>query len=78
MRIDIPRQAGQAVAQARLDCAMTQGQLAEAAGVSRQLVNRLEAGNAAGISLAHLMAILAALRDVDEVIESLALDRGTP
>ena len=43
----------------RKDKGLTQGEVARMAGVSRQLVNRLEVGTATGIALDKLMAILA-------------------
>lgn len=57
-RINLPRQVGIIVAAARESHGLTQLQVAEAAGVSRQLVNRLEVGSATGISLGKLLAIL--------------------
>ena len=61
MRIKIQRQVGQMVTLARRSKNLTQGDVAKAAHVSRQLVNRLEMGGATGISLSKLMAILAAV-----------------
>ncbi|MDO4538171.1 MAG: helix-turn-helix domain-containing protein [Coriobacteriales bacterium] len=59
-RINIPRQVGIVAAKSRRDRGLTQLQVAEAAGVSRQLVNRLETGSAAGIALDKLLRILGA------------------
>ena len=61
MRIDIPRQLGQIITLARKERGLTQGRVAELAGVSRQLVNRLEVGAAPGIALDNLLAIAAAV-----------------
>lgn len=58
LRIDSPRSLGHAVAVARNAKGMTQAQLAASAGVSRQLVNRLEMGTASGIALEKVFAIL--------------------
>ena len=49
------------VNQARKDQGLTQKQLAHKAHVSRQLINRLEQGDAANITLSRLLAVLAAL-----------------
>lgn len=57
-RITLPRQVGIVVATARRVRGLTQAELAQGAGVSRQLVNRLETGMASGISLNKLMSIL--------------------
>ena len=57
----VPRQVGQAVSESRRARGFTQEQLARKAHVSRQLINRLEMGNAANISLSRLMEVLAAL-----------------
>ena len=57
-RITLPRQVGIAVASARRARGFTQTQLAQSAGVSRQLVNRLEMGSATGIALDKLLSIL--------------------
>ena len=59
--IAIPRQVSYAIRAAREKAGRTQGELAESAGVSRQLVIRLEAGRAPGIQLDKLMAVLDAL-----------------
>ena len=61
MRIDIPRQLGQMIALSRKAKGFTQGQVADMAGVSRQLVNRLELGAAPGIALDNLLAIATAV-----------------
>ncbi len=58
--IENTRQAGMALGMARKARGLTQAQLAERAGISRQLVNRLEMGDAAGISLKRLLAVLSA------------------
>lgn len=60
-RITLPRQVGIVVAKSRSARGLTQAQVAEKAGVSRQLVNRLEMGFANGIALSKLMAILEAV-----------------
>lgn len=57
----VHRQVGQVVSRARKALGLTQEQLARKAHVSRQLVNRLEMGDAANISLSKLMEVLAAL-----------------
>ena len=59
-RITLPRQVGLVVASARKARGLTQSQLAQIAGVSRQLVNRLETGTASGIALDKLLPILGA------------------
>ena len=58
----IHRQVGQVVNRARKAQGLTQEQLARKAHVSRQLINRLEMGDASNISLSRLMRVLAALR----------------
>lgn len=57
----VHRQVGQVVSRARKAQGLTQEQLARKAHVSRQLVNRLEMGDAANISPSRLMEVLAAL-----------------
>jgi len=57
-RITLPRQVGLIAASARKTRGLTQAELAQLAGVSRQLVNRLEAGTATGIALDKLLHIL--------------------
>ena len=57
-RITLPRQIGLQVASARRALGLTQAQLAQRAGVSRQLVNRLEVCTATGIALDKLLAML--------------------
>ena len=59
-RIRIPRQVGIVAAAARRTQGLTQQQVADTAGVSRQLVNRLETGSATGIALDKLLSILSA------------------
>ena len=59
-RISIPRQIGIVAAATRRSRGLTQQQVAEAADVSRQLINRLEMGTATGIALDKLLAILTA------------------
>lgn len=59
-RITIPRQVGIVAAAARRAQGLTQQQVADTAGVSRQLVNRLETGSATGIALGKLLSILSA------------------
>lgn len=59
-RITIPRQVGIVAAAARRTRGLTQQQVADTAGVSRQLVNRLETGSATGIALGKLLSILSA------------------
>lgn len=61
MRLDIPRQVGIVAREARLSHGLTQADVAEAAHVSRQLVNRIEIGHADGVSLAKLIDILDAV-----------------
>lgn len=56
-----PRQAGIFVRRARMAQGMTQRQLAEKAGVSERSVLSLEVGDATGIRLDKLLAILDAL-----------------
>ena len=58
MRITLPRQVGIVLFPARKSNGLTQAQIAREAGISRQLVNRLEAGSATGIALDKLMGIL--------------------
>lgn len=60
-RISTARTLGAAISRARHAKGLTQAQLSEMAGVSRQLVNRLEMGTAGGISFDKLRAILSAL-----------------
>lgn len=60
-QITTPRMIGAAIAQARHASGLTQAQLAERAGVSRQLVNRLEMGTAGGIMFDKLLSVLSAL-----------------
>ena len=57
----VHRQVGQVVSRARKAQGLTQEQLAREAHVSRQLVNRLEMGDAANISLSRLMEVLTVL-----------------
>lgn len=59
-RISIPRQVGIVAATARRTLGLTQRQVADAAAVSLQLVNRLETGSATGIALDKLLSILSA------------------
>ncbi|MDO4797069.1 MAG: helix-turn-helix domain-containing protein [Coriobacteriales bacterium] len=59
--ITIPRQVGQVVCAARKARGMTQAELAHDAGISRQLVNRLEMGDANNISLGRVLDVLSAL-----------------
>lgn len=59
--IAIPRQMGQVVRMAREQSGLTQEGLAESAGVSRQLIMRLETGSATGVQLDKLMHVLDAL-----------------
>jgi transcriptional regulator with XRE-family HTH domain len=59
--ITTPRAMGAAIARLRHAKGLTQAQVAQQAGVSRQLVNRLEMGTAEGIMFDKLLAILAAL-----------------
>ncbi|MBR3328776.1 MAG: helix-turn-helix transcriptional regulator [Atopobiaceae bacterium] len=66
-RILLPCQVGIVVAASRAERGLTQAQVADAAGVSRQLVNRLESGSATGIALDKLLAILNATGCVLEV-----------
>ncbi len=56
--IAIPRQVAYPVRLRRRELGLTQAQLAEKAGVSRQLVVSLEAGRATGIALDKLMGVL--------------------
>lgn len=59
-RIRIPRQVGIVAAAARRTKGLTQQQVADTVGVSRQLVNRLKTGSATGIALDKLLSILSA------------------
>ena len=59
--ITIPRQIAYPLRQRRKDLGMTQDDLARAAGVSRQLVNKAEAGLAPGIGFDRLLRMLDAL-----------------
>lgn len=70
--ITIPRQVAYPVRQRRRQLGLTQAQLAEKAGVSRQLVLSLEAGRATGIALDKLMGVLDALG------LTLSVDGGRP
>lgn len=65
--ITLPRQVGIVVQAARTSKGLTQAEVAETAGVSRQLVNRLETGSASGIALDKLLAILDSVGCVLEV-----------
>lgn len=56
--VDIPRQAGQYVRAAREAAGLTRAQLAENCGVSERLLASLELGDATGIRLDKLLAIL--------------------
>lgn len=56
-----PRQAGIYVRQTREDRDLTRAQLAKAAGVSERLIASLELGDATGIRLDKLLAVLDAL-----------------
>lgn len=60
-QVHLPRQVGIVVTKARVARGLTQSQVAERAGVSRQLVNRLEMGSASGIALSKLLAVLDAV-----------------
>lgn len=62
MSIAIPRQVGLYVRRAREAQGLTRRQLAHAAGVSERLLASLELGDAQGIRLDKLMAVLAALK----------------
>ena len=57
-QITLPRQVGLIVAPARKAAGLTQAELARRAGVSRQLVNRLEVGTANGIAFDKLLSVL--------------------
>lgn len=59
--VDIPRQAGQYVRTAREAAGLTRAQLAEKCGVSERLLASLELGDATGIRLDKLLAILHAV-----------------
>ena len=59
--IDLPRQMGIAVRQARKEAGLTQKKLAERAGVSERLIIALELGDATGIRLDKLLNVLEAL-----------------
>lgn len=56
--ISTPREMGATITRARHEKNLTQSQVATKAGVSRQLVNRLEMGTAQGIALEKLLSIL--------------------
>ena len=60
-RITLPRQVRLVTATARRERGLTQSEVAQLAGVSRQLVNRLETGSATGIALDKLLSILGAV-----------------
>ena len=59
--IDLPRQMGIAVRQARKEAGLTQKQLAKRADVSERLIIALELGDATGIRLDKLLKVLEAL-----------------
>lgn len=59
--VDIPRQAGQYVRVAREAAGLTRAQLAENCGVSERLLASLELGDATGIRLDKLLAVLHAV-----------------
>lgn len=59
--LDIPRQAGQYVRTAREAAGLTRAQLAEKCGVSERLLASLELGDATGIRLDKLLAVLHAV-----------------
>ena len=59
--IDLPRQMGIAVRQARKEAGLTQKKLAERADVSERLIIALELGDATGIRLDKLLKVLEAL-----------------
>ena len=59
--VTAPRQIAYPIRQRRKDLGMTQEDLARAASVSRQLVNKAEAGLAPGIGLDRLLRMLDAL-----------------
>lgn len=56
--LDMPRQAGIYVRQAREANGLTQGQLAKMAGVSKRTLVSLELGDSTGIQLDKLLAVL--------------------
>lgn len=60
-RIEIPRQVGQYVRDKREELGLTRPQAARRAGVSERLLASLELGEAPGIRLDKLMAVLHAL-----------------
>ena len=60
-KVDTPRKVGMAVSHARKARGITQGELAQACGASRQLINRLEMGAATGIGLKKLLKVLSYL-----------------
>lgn len=59
--IEIPRMIGQVVRRRRDELGATQQELADASGVSRGFVNRLEAGTATSVYPEKLLAVLDAL-----------------
>lgn len=59
--IEIPRQAGLHVRRKREEQGLTRAQLAQMAGVSERLLASLELGDATGIRLDKLLAVLKAL-----------------
>ena len=80
-RITLPRQVGIVVQAARTAQGLTQAEVAERAGVSRQLVNRLEVGSATGIALDKLLTILDSVGctlDVSATDNVANLDFGPP
>lgn len=56
--LDIPRQAGECVRSARESAGLTRAQLAKRSGVSERLIASLELGDATGIRLDKLLAVL--------------------
>lgn len=56
--LDIPRQAGELVRSARESAGLTRAQLAKRSGVSERLIASLELGDATGIRLDKLLAVL--------------------
>ncbi len=56
--LDIPRQAGEFVRSARESAGLTRAQLAKRSGVSERLIASLELGDATGIRLDKLLAVL--------------------
>ncbi|MGP7963646.1 helix-turn-helix domain-containing protein [Sanguibacter sp. A246] len=60
-RVSRPHQIGPAVRDARKKLGLTQGEVAQRAGVSRRFISELEAGSRPGAEFARVLAVLGAL-----------------